>query len=140
MRANMIPTDRHYTPGHSWLALPPGARFADYPIRAGVTDIPIAPGGDVVAVELPGVRDDVRAGTECAVLRMSSGAVVTVRSPISGLVTITNQDVKANPQLAMDDPFYKGWLFAILPTSASAMDGLLTPAQYARILTKGDDG
>ncbi|MBB3039191.1 glycine cleavage system protein H [Hoyosella altamirensis] len=137
MKAHLIPTDRHYSSGHSWLALAPGGRFADYPLRVGVTDIALANAGDILRIELPPVSDTIRAGAPCARLWMSSHPVLTVRSPISGRVTITNPHVVDDPQLIADDPFYKGWLFAILPSPASSGEGLLTPAQYAHKLREG---
>lgn len=137
MRAHLIPTDRHYTPSHSWLALAPGDCFADYPLRAGITDIALADCGEVIAIELPAVRETVRAGHPCARLWTAARGLVTVSSAVTGRVTINNSDVVENPHLVADDPFYKGWLFAVLPAPTASSTDLLTPAHYAQSLSQG---
>ncbi|MFC9362064.1 glycine cleavage system protein H [Rhodococcus sp. NPDC057014] len=135
MRARKIPSDRRFTATHSWVALAPGQNFSDFPLRAGVTDTAL---DDVEAVrlELPAVRSTIEAGAPCALVWTSARSAVTVHAPISGLVTMTNEDAVANPQLVADDPFHRGWLFAILPLPTSSAYGLLTPAQYATELSE----
>lgn len=138
MRAGKIPSDRRFTATHSWLALAPGQSFSDYPLRAGgVTDTALDE-IEVVGLELPAVRSTIDAGAPCALVWTSARTVVTVFAPISGLVTMTNDDALANPQLVADDPFHRGWLFAVLPPSpTSSAYGLLTPpAQYAHELSE----
>lgn len=133
MRAQQIPTDRRYTVNHSWLAIAPGAKFADYPIRSGVTETALED-VDIVALDLPAVRSTVIAGAPCALIWSSTRSAITVYAPISGLITLTNTDAVEDPRLVADDPFHTGWLFAVLPTPASSTYGLLTPAQYANEL------
>ncbi|MDV7086404.1 glycine cleavage system protein H [Rhodococcus opacus] len=135
MRAGKIPSDRRFTATHSWLALAPGQSFSDYPLRAGVTDTALDE-IEVVGLELPAVRSTIEAGAPCALVWTSARTVVTVFAPISGLVTMTNTEALANPQLVADDPFHRGWLFAVLPSSTSSAYGLLTPAQYANELSE----
>ena len=135
MRARQIPSDRRFTATHSWLALAPGQNFSDFPLRAGVTDTALD-GVEVVRLELPAVRSTIEAGAPCALVWTSARTAVTVHAPISGLVTMTNADAAADPQLVADDPFHSGWLFAVLPSPTSSAYGLLTPAQYATELSE----
>ncbi|MDF3304183.1 glycine cleavage system protein H [Rhodococcus sp. T2V] len=135
MRARQIPSDRRFTATHSWVALAPGQHFSDFPLRAGVTDTALDD-VEVVRLDLPAVRSTIEAGAPCALVWTSARSALTVYAPISGLVTMTNADAAENPQLVADDPFHRGWLFAVLPSPTSSAYGLLTPAQYATELSE----
>src|SRR6478609_2332350 len=135
MRSRKIPSDRRFTATHSWLALAPGQNFSDFPLRAGVTDAAVDE-VEVVSLELPAVRSTIEAGAPCALMWSSNRTPITVYAPISVFVTLTNSDALANPALVADDPFHRGWLFAVLPLPTSSAYGLLTPAQYAGELSE----
>ena len=122
-----------YTESGGWLAAPTG-RLTETPLRTGVTAAALD-SLPIIAVELPPVRSTIVAGEPCGLL-WTSTAAVTLRAPISGLVTIGNAAVSADPDLVRLDPFGAGWLFAVLPATDTTIDDLLTPAQYlARSVT-----
>lgn len=129
MQVQHFPDDRTYTDQHSWLALAPGGRLSDYPLRTGLTPAVVA-GRDITAVELPPVRSLVEAGVRCGAIHPATGPAFPIFAPISGLITIHNPEVFARPELLAADPFRAGWLFAILPTPRSSTNGLLTYARY----------
>ncbi|MBB5912195.1 glycine cleavage system H protein [Nocardia transvalensis] len=127
MQVQHFPIDRSYTEKHGWLALAPGDRFSDYPLRVGLTPAFVAD-RDIVALDLPLVRTLVEAGAPCGAVRTAGHGPCPIYAPISGLVTIHNAAAIARPELVAEDPFHAGWLFAVLPTPGSTMNGLLTAA------------
>jgi glycine cleavage system H protein len=129
MQVQHFPIDRTYSNQHSWLALAPGDRFADYPIRAGLTPLAVR-GHEVVAVELPPVRSIVAARVPCGSVRLAGRAAFPIYSPIAGMITIHNAEAIARPESVAEDSFHTGWLFAVLPTPRSSTNGLLTLTQY----------
>jgi glycine cleavage system H protein len=129
MQVQQFPIDRTYTDKHSWLALAPGTRFSDDPLRTGVTPTAVTD-LDIVSLELPPVRSTVQANTPCGVIRTASGSAIPIYAPIGGLVTIHNAEALGNPRLVAEDPFHAGWLLAILPAADSSANELLTQTQY----------
>ena len=49
---------------------------------------------------------------------------------MTGEVVARNEALEATPELVNNDPYQGGWLFEVVPTDASAVDGLLDAAAY----------
>ncbi|ATL67781.1 glycine cleavage system protein H [Nocardia terpenica] len=129
MQVHQLPIDRAYTGKHLWVALAPGERFADSPLRVGLTAAAV-PDRAVAALRLPPIRSIVDAGVACGAVRMADGSEFAIHAPIGGLVTIHNAAAIEQPELLAQDPFHAGWLFAVLPAPGSSSDGLLTHTRY----------
>jgi glycine cleavage system H protein len=123
-----IPSNRLYTSTHSWLTLGPDEVLADHPLRVGITAAALVD-TDIVLLELPAVRQTVTAHTPCAHL-VTPSAAIPVYAPIDGLVTIVNVEAVADPRLVAQDPYHRGWFFALLPIRSSSVSGLLTATRY----------
>lgn len=128
-----VPTDRQYTDVHSWLTPAPQKRLGDQPLRVGVTDT-ATEGTCVVAVELPPIGSAIEAGEPCALIVTSPLSITPVYAPIDGLVTAVNAAVRDDPGIVARDPFRAGWLIAVLPTTGSSTDELLTASEYEGLL------
>jgi glycine cleavage system H lipoate-binding protein len=101
--------DAHVAPNHTWLA----------PWRKGT----VAIGLDEVAerilpsatsVELPRPGMMVHRGDPVVVVRAGKRAV-RVGSPVDGTVAAVNRRLGRSPGLVKDEPYGRGWLFAIVP-------------------------
>ena len=55
--------------------------------------------------------DDSRPGTTAP-----DGSVHGIMCPMSGRVLEVNEEVRTNPALIEKDPYFKGWLYRILPS------------------------
>ena len=53
-----------------------------------------------------------------------------VYAPLSGTVAAVNEALGGTPERVNSDPYGEGWLFELVPSDASAMDGLLDAAGY----------
>ena len=119
----MTPEDLHYTKDHEWV------RQDGETLRVGVTDYAQDALGDIVFVTLPEAGSHVTEGEACGEIE-STKSVSDVYAPVTGTVTERNEALDASPELVNSDPYGEGWMLAIRPDDASAVDGLLDAAAY----------
>lgn len=127
----MYPEDLKYTVEHEWVRTPGESAGA---VRIGITDFAQDALGDIVYVQLPETGETVTAGETCGELE-STKSVSDIYAPISGEVVATNDALDATPELVNNDPYAAGWLFEIVPSDPSAVEGLLDAAAYQASLS-----
>jgi glycine cleavage system H protein len=126
----VYPDDLKYTTEHEWLRQPGETEGS---VRVGITDYAQDALGDIVYVSLPEAGQTVTAGSPCGELE-STKSVSDVYAPVSGEVVAVNTSLDATPELVNDDPYAGGWLFEIVPSVPSELDGLLDAAAYQATL------
>jgi glycine cleavage system H protein len=125
-----IPTDLKYTPDHEW------AKREGANVRVGITHYAQEQLGDVVFVEVPKVGAKVKAKQSFGVVE-SVKAVSDLFAPVSGEVVEVNAELEKKPELVNQEPYGRGWMIVIKPTSAGEWDQLLTAKQYEEHLAQG---
>lgn len=122
-----VPDDLRYTADHEWV------RAEDGRARVGITDYAQDALGDIVFVQLPepGTRAEAK-GPLCEL--ESTKSVSDVYAPLDGLVVEVNSELADTPQHVNDDPYGEGWICVIEPSSPAALDDLLTPDAYRKML------
>ena len=125
-----VPKDLKYTREHEW-AKPEGDR-----VRVGITAYAQEQLGDVVFVELPKVGAKVTASKNFGVVE-SVKAVSDLFAPISGEVVEVNGELAQKPEIVNQDPYGKGWMLVVKPSSKGEWDQLLTAAQYEELIAQG---
>jgi glycine cleavage system H protein len=128
-----VPADLKYTKTHEWVrTLPDGT------LEIGITDHAQHALGDLVFVEVPEAGRTVKAGEACAVVE-SVKAASDVYSPIAGEITEGNPKLANEPE-AVNSDAYGSWLMRLRPApGAVAAAGLLSPADYAKVLEAEGD-
>jgi len=126
----MYPDDLLYTSEHEWLRRPGDAEGS---VRVGITHFAQDALGDIVYVSLPEVGQSVEAGSTCGELE-STKSVSDVYAPVTGEVVARNDSLDATPELVNNDPYGGGWLFEVVPSDPSQLDGLLDSATYEQSL------
>ena len=121
----MTPEDLHYTKDHEWVRTEGNGET----LRVGVTDYAQDALGDIVFVTLPEAGSHITEGEACGEIE-STKSVSDVFAPVTGTVTERNEALDASPELVNSDPYGEGWMLAIRPDDASAVDGLLDAAAY----------
>jgi len=129
MMAN-VPKDLKYTREHEW-AKQEGDR-----VRVGITAYSQEQLGDVVFVELPKVGARVTATKNFGVVE-SVKAVSDLFAPISGEVAEVNGELGQKPEIVNQDPYGKGWMLVVKPSSKGEWDQLLTAQQYEELIAQG---
>ncbi|HEY6238710.1 MAG TPA: glycine cleavage system protein GcvH [Thermoplasmata archaeon] len=122
-----FPEDVRYTKSHEW------ARLDGDDLVIGITDYAQAELTDVVFVDLPAVGKVVVGGASALVLE-SVKTVTDVYAPVAGTVTASNVDLKAHPELVNQDPYGRGWIFRLRPTSAYDPSALLDASGYRAVV------
>ena len=69
-------------------------------------------------------------GEACAVVE-SVKAASDIYAPVSGEGVAANDKLEDSPELVNSNPYGEGWLFKMLPSNQSDLDGLLDADAYA---------
>ena len=125
-----IPADLKYTREHEW------AKREGDRIRVGITDFAQEQLGAVVFVELPKVGAKVTAKQAFGVVE-SVKAVSDLFAPISGEVLEINAELPQKPETVNKDPYGKGWMIVVKPSSTGELEQLLTAQQYEQFVAEG---
>jgi glycine cleavage system H protein len=126
----VYPDDLLYSSEHEWLRRPGEAEGS---VRVGITHYAQDALGDIVYVSLPEIGQSVEAGSTCGELE-STKSVSDVYAPVTGEVVSRNEALDATPELVNNDPYGGGWLFEVVPSDPSQLDGLLDSATYEESL------
>lgn len=129
----MRPDDRRYLPSHEW------AKLDGDTITIGITDFAVEElsngnEGDLVYCDLPEVGRLVDQGETFGEIE-SVKAVADLNSPVAGEIVEINSEIEEHLEVLSQDPWRKGWLIKIKPTSKS-LDHLLEAAAYEALLEK----
>jgi CheY-like chemotaxis protein/glycine cleavage system H lipoate-binding protein len=84
--------------------------------RIGVSDLFLKAAEGIEALELAEPGEDLLQGIPCAVATSPDGSRHGIMCPMSGKILEINEDVKVRPSLVEKDPYFKGWLYRILPS------------------------
>ena len=125
-----VPAELKYTREHEW------AKVEDDRARIGITAFAQEQLGDVVFVELPKVGARVTATKNFGVVE-SVKAVSDLFAPISGEVAEVNSELGQKPEIVNQDPYGKGWMLVVKPSSKGEWDQLLTAQQYEELIAQG---
>jgi len=121
------PDGLRYSEAHEWVRLE-GNRGV-----VGITDYAQEALGDVVYVDLPSVGLLAVADASVAEIE-STKSVSEVYCPLSGSVVEVNRELVDAPEAINEDPYGRGWIFAIEVADASELDRLMDAAQYEAFL------
>jgi len=121
------PSDLRYRESHEWVRVED-----DGTVIVGISDHAQGELGDMVFVELPEPGMSYDQGEACAVIE-SVKAASDVYAPLSGEVIKANGELEDSPELVNSDPYGDGWLFRLIPSDASQIDGLMDAAAYAEL-------
>jgi glycine cleavage system H protein len=122
-----FPDDLRYTQEHEWV------RVDGTTARVGITDYAQDALGDVVYVDLPDVGATVAAMACCCEVE-STKSVSEIFSPVSGTIAEVNSDLTDTPQMINEDPYGKGWIFAVELADAAEVASLMDAAAYQTFL------
>ena len=100
----------HYTENDVWI------RIKGSEAQFGVTDFLQRRGGDVTFVDLPKNGSPVRRGQEIFSFETIK-AVVSIASPLDGVIAKVNTTLNDSPELLNQDPYGEGWIALISPSN-----------------------
>ncbi len=105
--------------------------MGDGTVKLGMTAVATAMAGQLVAFTPKKTGKAIAAGKSCATIE-SGKWVGPAKSAAGGEVVAVNADLVANPKIANEDPYDKGWMIILKPEDwASAKAALVPGAQVA---------
>jgi len=127
-----IPGELKYSKSHEWVQI-----NDDGTVLVGITEHAQDLLGDMVYVEVPEVDHEVEVEEACAVVE-SVKAASDIYSPVSGIVTESNEALTDSPELVNSDPFGEGWIMRIKLADRADLDALMDAAAYAEHIESED--
>jgi CheY-like chemotaxis protein len=85
-------------------------------VFVGITDLFIKTIQSIEKITMEDTNEDLIQGSYCAQIDSNDGLVHSVLSPLSGKILEKNQDLLKSCTLLEKDPYFKGWLYKILPS------------------------
>ena len=122
-----IPNDLLFTEEHEWVRKTDDSDV----VEVGITDYAQGELGDVVFVELPKVGASFGAHDVFGTIEAVK-AVSELFSPLAGEVSAVNDALEREPGVVNSDPYGSGWMLRMRIKSASDLDQLLGPEEYAK--------
>lgn len=123
----MNPDDLSYTEEHEWARVD-GRRFT-----VGITDYAQDALGDVVYIDLPANGTRVERGQPFGEVE-STKSVSDLYAPVTGTIVERNETLESQPELVNSDPYGNGWMVIIEADDAAGAEGLLTAADYEKLI------
>jgi len=120
-----------FTDDHLWV------RVDGNRAQVGISDHGQRELGEVRAVELPDVGDEVEKGEPFGEIE-GDGTVSELVSPISGTVVATNGELEDHPRIVNEDPLHEGWLFEVTLADEAELEDLMELDEYEEY-TAGED-
>jgi len=105
-----VAEDFYYHEGHAWARPEYGGR-----VRVGLDDFARRLMGKKAHVELPAIGQETKQG-EAAFRIRKNGEMVMGLSPLDGVVAHVNDRLVEHPELVLEFPYEKGWLFIVEPS------------------------
>ena len=125
----MNPIELKYNKDHEY------ARVNGNIVTLGITDHAQESLGDVVFVELPDEGATVTVAKSYGTVE-SVKAVSDITASISGKVVEVNTLVFDSPDLLNSDPYGEGWLIKVEADDLSALETMMTAAEYEAFLAE----
>jgi len=122
-----------FTEDHLWL------RVEGNRAQIGISDYGQAELGEVIAVELPDVGDEVEKGEPFGELE-SVRTVSELLSPLTGTVSAINSELEDHPAIVNEDPYHEGWLVEIKMTDEGELEDLMDADEYEEFASGEDEG
>ena len=123
-----LPPDVKYTKDHEWIRLQ-----EDGSALIGITDFAQNELGDIVYVDIDSVGKTLNAdevfGTVEAVKTVSD-----LFMPVAATVEEVNPELDNNPEVVNTDPYGKGWMVKVIPSSAADIDALMGADAYEKLV------
>ena len=123
-----VPDNLKYTKDHEWVLVEGDVA------TIGITEFAQGELGDIVFVDIPSEGESLAEaevfGTVEAVKTVSD-----LYMPVSGTVTEINAALEDSPELINTEPYSEGWMVKITISDASQLDSLMSPSDYADMVS-----
>lgn len=127
-----VPEGLYYSKEYEW------AKVEGDKVRIGITDFAQKQLREIVYAEIPSTGASLKQNEPYGTVE-SVKSVSDLVAPISGTVEEVNMEVQGKPELLNEDPYNKGWLLIVRPSSMDELKSLMdaaTAAEWHKSLLK----
>ena len=118
-----VPEGLFYTKEHEWI------RVEGDEVVIGITDHAQNALTDIVYIELPEAGQVCGDMDEFAIVESVKSAS-PIFAPLAGEITAVNEELDDATELMNQEPYGEGWIIRMKLDDASAVSGLMSPADY----------
>lgn len=122
-----IPADLKYTKDHEWIKVEGDIG------TVGITEYAQGELGDIVYIDIEETGDVIDAGDSVGTIEAVK-TVADINAPVTGKVSEVNQALNDAPETVNADPYGDGWIFKIVISDATELDGLMDAETYKSII------
>lgn len=119
-----VPEGFYYSKEYEW------AKVEGDKVRIGITDFAQKQLRGIVYAEIPSTGASLKQNEPYGTVE-SVKSVSDLVAPISGTVEEVNMEVQGKPELLNEDPYNKGWLLIVKPSSMDELKNLMDAAKAA---------
>jgi CheY-like chemotaxis protein len=105
----------------------------DGSVKIGFTDLLLRTVESIEKINLQSLDDEIIQGSTCCQIETSDQLIHNILAPLSGRIIKRNEKVLENHLLAEKDPYFKGWLYIIVPLDLDYESKHLVPCSSDRI-------
>lgn len=102
-------------------------------VLVGASDLFLKTMEGIESLELSLAGEEVAQGRACAVFATADGLRHQMMCPVSGRIMEVNAGAAAGPAIVEKDPYFKGWLYRVLPSDLESDLRQLTPCSSDRL-------
>ena len=120
---------RYYRLGYaSWLSVE-----REGSVKLGVTDMFLRTIENISSITLMETDNEIIQGSSCAQIKSENDIINYVLAPVSGRIIESNEELLHNMSILEKDPYFKGWIYRLIPTDIEYQLKHLTPCSSDRI-------
>ena len=121
----LILEDLLYTEDHLWVKILETGR-----VSVGITDYGQSLLGEFSTLDCPDPNEKLVEGDLLATAQDVDGELMEFSSPVTGTVTLVNQNIISDPDIVSEDPYEDGWLIQMKLEQPRELDDLMSPEDY----------
>jgi len=121
----LILEDLLYTEDHLWVKILETGR-----VSLGITDYGQSLLGEFSTLDIPDPGEKLVEGDLMATAQDVNGGLLEFSSPLTGTVTMVNQQILSDPDIVSEDPYEDGWLIQMKLEQPREIDDLMSPEDY----------
>lgn len=106
---------------------------ADGSLKIGVTDLFLRTINNISQIELFNPEEEIIQGNVYARIETNDQLIHSILSPITGKIIRQNQSILSDFNLLQKDPYFKGWMYTIIPSDLEYELNHLTPCSSDRL-------
>ncbi|HVN87719.1 MAG TPA: glycine cleavage system protein GcvH [Candidatus Binatia bacterium] len=107
-------------------------------VQIGLSDHGQGKLGEIIAVELPEVGNQIERGEPFGELESVRTGLELI-APVSGSVSAVNVELTESPSLINEDPYREGWLIEVAVQDESELEELMGADEYEELIESDDE-